>query len=74
MSNDKYNYYNFNHEGTPVTDWSMSIRFTASTIENGIEKDYYSFNGDVLDDETLQAVKEAVLRAMIARDKDRKGK
>jgi hypothetical protein len=55
-------------------DWSMSIRFTASTIENGIEKDYYSFNGDVLDDDTLQAVKEAVLRAMIARDKDRKGK
>ena len=56
-------------ENKPATDWSMSIRFTANTIENGIEKDYYSFGGEVLDEKTLQAVKEAVLKAMIEREK-----
>jgi hypothetical protein len=61
-----------NDNGTPVTDWSMSIRFSANTIENGIEKDYYSFGGEVLDDDTLQAVKEAVLRAMNQREKERR--
>ena len=72
MSNDKYKLYDFNHNGKPVTDWSMSIRFNANTIENGIEKDYYSFGGEVLDDDTLQAVKEAVLRAMNQREKERR--
>ena len=61
-----------NNNNTAVTDWSMSIRFSANTIENGIEKDYYSFGGEVLDDDTLQAVKEAVLRAMNQREKERR--
>jgi len=61
-----------NNNNTAVTDWSMSIRFGANTIENGIEKDYYSFGGEVLDDDTLQAVKEAVLRAMNQREKERR--
>tara|TARA_Y100001973_G_C5208208_1_gene343254 strand:- start:9213 stop:9398 length:186 start_codon:yes stop_codon:yes gene_type:complete len=58
-------------ENKSTTDWSMSIRFTANTIENGIEKDYYSFGGEVLDEKTLQAVKEAVLKAMIDYDRKR---
>jgi hypothetical protein len=57
----------------PATDWSMSISLSAKTIENGIEKDYYSFGGEVLDDNTLRLIKEAVLQAMIAKDKSRKG-
>tara|TARA_A100001515_G_C4564044_1_gene207550 strand:- start:225 stop:413 length:189 start_codon:yes stop_codon:yes gene_type:complete len=53
-------------------DWSMSISINARTIDNGVDKDYYSFAGEVLDQQTLQAVKEAVLKAMLEEDEKKK--
>ena len=52
-------------------DWSMSMKFYARTSENGFDKDFYFFEGEILDENTLQAVKEAVLQAMIKRDKEK---
>ena len=52
-------------------EWSMSMKFYARTSENGLEKDFYSFEGEILDDETIKAVKEAVLEAMKKRDKEK---
>ena len=52
-------------------DWSMSMKFYARTSENGLDKDFYFFEGEILDENTLQAVKEAVLQAMIKRDKEK---
>jgi hypothetical protein len=53
-------------------DWSMSMKFTARTSENGLDKDFYFFEGEILDEKTLQAVKEAVLKAMIKTEKEKK--
>tara|TARA_R100000773_G_scaffold43815_1_gene43099 strand:- start:3623 stop:3811 length:189 start_codon:yes stop_codon:yes gene_type:complete len=53
-------------------DWSMSISINARTIDNGVDKDFYSFAGEVLDEQTLQAVKEAVLKAMFEEDEKKK--
>ena len=53
-------------------DWSMSMKFYSRTSENGLDKDFYVFEGEILDENTLQAVKEAVLQAMIKRDKEKK--
>lgn len=53
-------------------EWSMSMKFYARTSENGLEKDFYFFEGEILDEQTLQAVKEAVLKAMINREKEKK--
>ena len=53
-------------------EWSMSMKFYARTSENGFDKDFYFFEGEILDENTLQAVKEAVLQAMIKRDKEKK--
>tara|TARA_R100000234_G_C4956131_1_gene159634 strand:+ start:657 stop:845 length:189 start_codon:yes stop_codon:yes gene_type:complete len=53
-------------------DWSMSISINARTIDNGVDKDYYSFAGEVLDQQTLHAVKEAVLKAMLKEDEKKK--
>ena len=52
-------------------EWSMSMKFYARTSENGLEKDFYFFEGEILDEQTLQAVKEAVLQAMKKRDKEK---
>jgi hypothetical protein len=53
-------------------EWSMSMKFYARTSENGLDKDFYVFEGEILDEQTLQAVKEAVLKAMINREKEKK--
>lgn len=53
-------------------DWSMSMKFYARTSENGLDKDFYFFEGEILDDATLRAVKEAVLKAMLEREKQKK--
>jgi len=53
-------------------EWSMSMKFYSRTSENGLDKDFYVFEGEILDENTLQAVKEAVLKAMMNREKEKK--
>lgn len=57
---------------TDNTEWSMSMKFYARTSENGLDKDFYFFEGEILDENTLEAVKQAVLKAMQEREKEKK--